>query len=208
MDRSRTAKRSNTGTGRHWVRQGDTGGHDPVRFRQQVCPLVHCPRGCSRGLCRAGSVTARFRPPWTPTHGTFRQPTISQQRRSVTFSKCLNGHQMVTKVPKWSPDRALFHRFSRTGEPGLTRVIAGQTRFPGHATTGRERRRRESNPGRGLCRPLPEPLGHVARCRSLPAPRTAGPVTFDAAGQRPTWSGASDDTVCRYRGARDDLMLC
>ena len=26
------------------------------------------------------------------------------------------------------------------------------------------RRRRESNPGTGLCRPLPKPLGHVASC--------------------------------------------
>jgi len=40
------------------------------------------------------------------------------------------------------------------GEPGLTHIAAGQTRFPGHAATGRERRRRESNTATGAVRPL------------------------------------------------------
>jgi hypothetical protein len=40
---------------------------------------------------------------------------------------------------------------------------------------GVERRRRESNPCTGLCRPLPKPLGHSAVGASSPAANAASP---------------------------------
>ena len=53
---------------------------------------------------------------------------------------------------------------SRTVTVGQTKTAAEQVVYPLNGW----RRRRESNPGTGLCRPLPQPLGHVARWRPGP----------------------------------------
>ena len=90
---------------RHLHKATDEAGQPRVNLHELrhtniTAALQHCRRASRFTWCRAGSVTARFRPPWTPTHGTFRQPTISQQRPSVTFSKCLNGHQSAEMVTR------------------------------------------------------------------------------------------------------------
>ena len=80
------------------------------------------------------------------------------------------------------PGRPRRHRRTLATPPVMGHLPAP----PGHAPLSAStfwRRRRESNPGTGLCRPLPKPLGHAARKRS-PYRRPAARPIFQA------WIGA------------------